>query len=291
MNLNSLQLLGLALVIVAVGGQAFVPGAMVYYSTVSPSMIIVPSNTTPNTPQYIPADNDFNCMVMLQGIQTGEVLNASVQISSWTGTAWSVIGTHALTYYQTVNGVLQYVYDFVAGGAGILYALSYAVVTIDVGSFTGIGYIQTAVLAGYFAINGVMVNSTSILRVSSPTLAITYTVTSTGLTGIALSGYIKVYNGSNYLIQTVQMTSPDIMNPKGNLTASYTLPGAGTYTLNGFISYSGTTYQQMSIVDSWGDINSAVQSASFSELYLIMGIAGVVFILVGARKKQASAKV
>jgi hypothetical protein len=291
MNLNNLQTLGLLLIVFSLGGQYFLPGATVYYATVAPTMTWLPSGTTPNTPFYLSAYNIYTCTAVLQGIQIGEILSASVQINQWSGTAWNLVGTYALSYQSGGNG-LGYTYGFTTGGPGLLYSLSYSVVTTDVGSFQGIGYIQTATLSGYFCIDGILANSTSTLRVTNPILSITYTATAPGIAAMSLTGYVNVLNGSasgNPQIQQITLTPPTITNPNGNLTANYTLPGPGTYILNGFITYSGTTTQQMSIIAPWLTLPGSSSQMSFSDIWITTSIFGVLFIVLGARKKKKQA--
>lgn len=282
MNLNSLQLIGLAMVVFAFGAQIFIPGAIVYYSTGTPAMQYYPQNTTPSSPQYVDAGATVSCDAVLSGIQPAEVQSATVQISQWSGSAWATIGTYQLTLYQQLITYIEYRYNYQVGNQGILYALSYLIQTTDVGSFTGIGYVQTASLTGYFSINGVTATSTSAIRVTNPSLSITYTITSSGVTTSSLSANVKLMNGTTQL-QTVNLS---VLNST-TLSGTCVLSGPGTYTLNGFITYGGQTTQQMSIVSVFGDGGGSVLSQmSFSDFYLIIGVFGVLFIVIGARKKK-----
>lgn len=289
MNLNGLQLLGLALVMLAVGGQALIPGSIVYYSSVAPSASFSPSGTTPNSPFYLQAYGTFTCMALLAGMQTAEVTNATVQISIWTGSVWNVVGTFTLTYVTTSMGILWYEYNFTMGASGNLYALSYLVQTIDVGSFSTVTYIATQTNLGYFCINGIFASNITTMRVSNPTLTFTYTVNASGVSYANFAVFIKVFNGSTQLTQ-VNLTPPVNGNPPANFTGSYTLPAQGTYTLNGYVTYNSATTQQMSIVAPWGDLSASLSEVSFSDFYLIMTIFGIAFILLGARKKKATEK-
>jgi hypothetical protein len=282
MNLNALQLLGICMIIFAFGAQTFLPGSVVYYSTVAPSASFSPAGTTPNTPLYLPANQQYVCTALTVGIQQAEILNATVQISSWTGSAWSIVGTYTLTYVGTLVGALDYQYSFTVGASGSLYALSYLIQTIDIGSFSGIGYVATQASAGFFAINGIQATSATTIRVTNPTLSFTYTVNATSVDYTNFVVFIKVFNGSTQLTQ-VNLAMPTLGN---NFTGSYTLPAPGTYILNGFVTYHGTTTQQMSIITPFGTLDSLGSSLSFSDFYLAVGLFGVFFVFLGARKKK-----
>jgi hypothetical protein len=295
MNLNNLQLLGLIMVVFAFGAQVLIPGAVVYYSTASVGVAFIPTGTTPNNPQYLPAGWVAPAQMMIQGISQAEILNASVQISKWSGSVWNLVGTYIMSYNGMLQGTpfMEYQYLFTTSTTpATLYAYSYSLSTTDAGSFTGIGYYQTATLSGYFSINGQQVTNTSFLKVSSPTLSLTYTVTASGITpqNGPLVVTVKIFNGTQTATQLSSVTlTADMANYADmNMTGSYTLPGQGTYTLQGFVAYAGTNYEQMSILGSWGDLTNGINSMSFSDYYLIVGIFGVLFIIIGARKKKAT---
>jgi len=289
MNLNIFQLLGLAMVIFAFGAQVFIPGSVVYYSTVSSSVSFIPnaSTTSPNNPLQYPASSPyFPAQAVLSGISQLEVLNVSVQISQWSGSVWNLIGTYPLSYGTTTGASLVYGYLFAPlGSPGSLYAFSFSVVTTDLGSFAGIGYIQIATLSGYFSINGFPATNTTFLRVSNPLLTFTYNITQTGFSSGSITPYVIVKNGTTQLAQ-VTMAFQSLNNGYFIYSATYTLPSSGTYTMSGFVTYGSQTYQQMNIVSDWGSAN--LTSMSFTDIYVVIGLFGVAFIFLGARKKKES---
>jgi hypothetical protein len=294
MNLNSLQLLGLIMVIFAFGANIFLPGSVVYYSTTQPTVQFAGvGSTNPNSPALGPCGQQTFASALINEISQTEILNASFQISQWSGSVWTILTTTPMTYALTLPNGAGMIYrgPYTLGSTpGILYAISYSLVTTDVGSFSGIGYVQSANLQGYFSINGNIATSNSFIRVSSPTLSLNFTVNST-VTAFAQSGsivaYINVLDSSGNLIQKVTL-SPNMHDySDNNLTASFTLPNQGSYTLNGYVTYGGSTTEQMSIVGLFGTSGS-VSEMSLSDYYWIVGLFGVIFIVLGARQKKKS---
>lgn len=274
------------MIIFAFGAQIFIPGAIVYYSTVAPAATFTPSNTSPNSPYYLQSYGTYTCTAMLAGLQQAEVSSVTVQISIWTGSAWNTLNTYALSYVNYAIGILWYNYNFTVGPSGSLYALSYLVQTTDAGSFNGITYIATQGNLGYFCINGIPCSTITTMRVTNPTLALTYIVNVSAINYANIAVYVNVLNGSTLLSQ-VNLTPPTNGQTPATFTGSYTLPAPATYILNGYVTYNGATTQQMSIIDSFGAISQSVKNeVSFTDFYLAIGFFGCIFILVGARKKK-----
>jgi hypothetical protein len=287
MNLNAMQILGLGMIVFAFGMQVFVPGAVVYYSSVAPSASFTPAGTSPNSPYYLQSGQTYTCTAVIAGIQPAELSSVTVQISIWTGSAWNLLGTYTLAYMNTIVGLIYYGYNFTTGASpGSLYALSYLVQTTDVGSFSGMGYIGTQNNLGYFCINGVMSSNITTMHVTNPLLTFTYTVNVSGINYANIAVFIKVLNGSTLLTQ-VNLTPPTNGQTPANFTGSYMLPTSGTYVLNGYVTYNGATTQQMSIVDSFGDLSQQLTSTiSLTDFYLVIGLFGCLFIFLGARQKK-----
>lgn len=289
LNLSPLQAIGLLMIVFALGANEFIPGAVVYYSTTQPTVIFEggQGTTSPNNPGVV-APNSVNMItVSTQGISQSEILNNSVQISMWTGSAWTVIQTSPLTYRVTdPNGNSFYQVSFTFGTAGTLYALSFALTTSDLGSFHDIGYVETQVLNGYFLINGQVISNTTVLRVSDPTLAFTYNVTTSGITGANLRVVINILaNGTQIGTITLPGSGSSTV-----LTGSYTLPAQGQYTIQGFVTFDSVTYQQMDIMGYFGISTGSSTQLSFSDYYFIVAIFGLVFVVLGARQKKKKEK-
>lgn len=295
MNMNSLQLLGLIMVIFAFGANIFLPGSVVYYSTTNPSVTFAGvGSTTPNSPALAVVNQQTYAQAFVQGITQAEILNASFQFSQWNGNSWILISTVPLTYLANIGGADLYRGPYTLGATpGLLYAISYSVVTTDVGSFTGLAYVETANLQGYFSINGISATTNTFLRVTSPTLSLNFTLFPNE-TSFAQSGqivaYVNVLDAYGNLLQKVTL-NPNMQNYADyNLTASYTLPSQGSYTLNGYVTYGGSTTEQMSIVGILGNSGASISEMGLSDYYWIVGLFGVVFIVLGARRKKKESK-
>ena len=273
MNLNHLQVIGLLMIIIAIFAGTFLPGTVVYYSTSNPTVTFLGvGSTTPNSPALSYCNLQTYAQAFVQGISRSEVLNASFQFSQWTGSSWTLLQTVPMTYTITIGGADLWRGPFTLGSTpGLLYAISYALVTQDLGSYSGIGYVETANLTGYFTINGQLATQNSFIRVSSPTLTLTYVVTST-VAGFAQSGQLSVY--------------VNVQTGNGTLIQKVTLPAEGSYTLNGFVTYGGQTAQEMSILGAYGN-GEGTNTTPLSDFYIIIGVFGAIFFLLGTRQAKA----
>jgi hypothetical protein len=294
MNLNHLQIIGLIMIIIAIFSGTFLPGTVVYYSSSNPTVTFGGvGSTTPNSPALSYCNLQTYAQAFVSGISRSEVLNASFQFSEWTGSSWTLLQTVPMTYTITLSGTDLYRGPYTLGATpGLLYAISYAFVTSDAGTFAGLAYVETANLTGYFTINGQLATQNSFIRVSSPTLTLTYTVTST-IASFAQSGqvvaYVNVMDSKGNLIQKVTLPA-DMQNyADTNLTATFTLPSEGSYTLNGFVTYGGQTAQQMSLLGSYGNASGAT-TTPLSEFYFIIGLFGAIFFILGTRQQTKAQK-
>jgi hypothetical protein len=271
----------------------FTTGSVVEYSSGSSASVMFGGvgQTTPNSPALGYCNQQTFATAITTGLATIEVLNASFQLSEWTGSSWTLLSTTPLSFVHALSPT-QNVYQgpyTLGASVGILYAISYAMVTSDQGSFTGLAYIETGNLTGYFAINGEQVTPTSVVRVSTPTLTLTYTVT-TGTSwaqGGEITAYMNVLDSNGNLLQKITL-SPDMQNyADENLTGSYTLPGFGTYTLNGYVTYGGQTQLGMTIVEEYGSGESS-NSIPLSDFYYVIGLFGLVFFVIGSLTKKST---
>jgi hypothetical protein len=282
-KMNSLQLVGLILILSALGGNFLFPGTIVTYSTGTAGAVYWPGMTTPNSPYYVKPNSTVYPTITLENLSPSDIRGISVQISAWTGSAWNPVETINLA--QVVNTIFQT--SFQVGNSGTLYALSYAFGTVSSGSFTDLEYIKTASLSGYFSINGQEVDTTSTLTVSNPALSLTYTLTGGQVLQSQVTTYVQLLNGTSQL-QQVTLT-PSTTN-SALFTGSITLPAPGTYQLNGYVTYAGSTTLQMSILAPWGTGLGISRYVDLSTAYWTMGIVGVVFVALGSRKQKKKAK-
>jgi hypothetical protein len=292
-KLNNLQTLGLILLASALLLFVFTTGSVVQYSSGSNASVTFGGvgQTTPNSPTIGYCNLQTFATAITTGISTSEVLNASFQLSEWTGSSWTLLSTTPLSFVHALSPTQNIYQGSYALGAspGILYAISYAMVTSDVGTFTGLAYVETGNLTGYFAINGQTVTPTSVVRVSNPTLILTYTVT-TGTAwaqGGQITSYVNVMDSNGNTLQKVTL-SADMQNyADENLTGSYTLPAQGTYTLNGYVTYGGKTQLGMSIIEEYGSAGE-VNSIPLADFYYVIGFFGLVFFVIGSLTKKTS---
>jgi len=142
----------------------------------------------------------------------------------------------------------------VPSGLGELYRFSWTVQIKDssgndYGTQTKTTYAKTADIEpdGVFKINGKDASQISGIVILNPELTLQFSpVKNTDkITAVRL----EVVQGSTS-VATVKLAKQTSADYKG----SYTLPGYGTYELNGYIDWiEGTPIQKMSIVMSWGE--------------------------------------
>jgi hypothetical protein len=144
---------------------------------------------------------------------------------------------------------------------------------------------------GYFAINGIVANNSTFLRVMNPTLTLTYAVNSPGITysGSGLTAYVNVMNGSTQIASIALTPDSSTFNSSEpwiwNLTASYTLPAMGTYTLLGFVTNAGKTEQEMSVVAPFGASTFRVDPTSLVLVLVVVVIVALLGLSVGNKKR------
>jgi len=166
----------------------------------------------------------------------------------------------------------------VPSGVGVVYTLTWTAIVRDnncneVGRATTTTYAKTADVEpdGVFYINDKDASQTTTHIVLNPTLSLKFTATKNG--DKISSVYVEVWKGGTK-VSTVTLTGA---NP--TWTASYTLPGPGTYTLKGYYTWTGssTPIQKMSIIANWeqGELPTPWP-------FSITQIAGVGLIIVGA---------
>jgi hypothetical protein len=140
----------------------------------------------------------------------------------------------------------------VPSGVGVTYTLKWTAIIRDnnrneVGRASATTYAKTADVEpdGVFYINDKDASQITTHVVVDPNLKLKFSATKNG--DKISSVYVDVLKGGTK-ITTVTLTGS---NP--TWTATYTLPGAGTYTLNGYYTWTGSAapIQKMSIMINW----------------------------------------
>jgi len=222
--------------------------ATVIYDGTPPTITIwAPSGTqtspTPYTPgQAIP--------IMVGAYDTGTGIDSAIcEISSVAGDSYS--NTLTLVYSDTMANYGDiYVYNGftipnLSSGTKLKFLFK---VTDKNGNLaTQDAYVLVGVPDGYFTINGQRADTTTVMKVTSPTLNFEFTATNLGSQIVKVT--VTIHKGNQYLAQVVLTeTAAD-----KTWTGSYTLPSEGTYTVRGYLYVSETGgYQKMAILTEWG---------------------------------------
>ncbi len=168
------------------------------------------------------------------GVQVG---NDLCSVSVWQR-SWNVPNTNGVTYTFTWSVDVK-------DASGL-----------DYGTQTLVTYGKTPLSEpdGMFKINGKDASQTSALVVLSPTLDLSF-VPSKNPEKIT-SVTVKVTKGSALLTSFSLTKQSD-----GAYTGSFTLPGYGTYELDGYVNWSGgNPLQKMSLVANWESPGATLQS-------------------------------
>jgi len=126
---------------------------------------------------------------------------------------------------------------------------------------------------GTFSVNGQVATQTSGIVILNPTLTLTFVPSKSAdkITGVT----VAVLKGS-----TTQSTVTLVKQSDGSYLASYTLPGYGSYTLNGYIAWSGgTPLQKMSLVATYGESVTGYQ-IGINQIIGIISLAAGIFLAV-----------
>ena len=206
----------------------------------------------------------------------------------WKYDTWTVQVTIAETG-QTVKLSLQGMHDNIEGRYKVLYySASWKVPNEDMKTYTFNWLVilrdenneeyaraTTTTYAkalstspdGVFYINGKQVDPQTVLIVLEPTLKITFKPTKypEKITDVK----VEVRRGDQTLITTLHLTKSG-----GQYEATYTLPGAGTYRLDGWMTYRGAEsvsvdIKKMSIAVSWGEEESKQQPFRLNALQIV----------------------
>jgi len=240
--------------------------AVIYYSSGTPYCSGWGSHDSAN-PMQIPGGTTYDQLALVvKGVQPAEVTSATLTING--GAAITL--TYS-AYYSTELALTYLSPPWTSGSEGVTYTMVWKVQTSTVGTLTDTTYLKVAAAEGYFTINGVKADTSTAMRVTSPTLTLGFYITSSVLTTSSFSEvYVQVYKGTTYL-ETVRLTA---LAPK-NFTGTYTLPSTGTYTLNGYVSYAGKAIQKMSIVAPYGAGETPIIPFSVSSLQWMLGLSGL----------------
>jgi len=173
---------------------------------------------------------------------------ATCEVSSVGGTSFSALLT--LTYKSAYAGVKEYssswtVPTTLSDGTKLKFYFKMTDVSGNVGDKTAYGLV--GVPDGYFEINSLRCDQTTVIGVKTAALDFRFTATRGGSSIFQV--YLAVYDPSGTLIANVDLTET---TPDQTWTGSYTLPSEGKYTVNGFFKDStGLSYQRLQILLDW----------------------------------------
>jgi len=171
-------------------------------------------------------------------------------------------------------------------GDGVTYKFSWSLdlkdsAGVDYGTQTSTTYGATPLAQpdGTFSVNGKVASQTSGLVVLSPSLTLSFVPTKNPdkISGVT----VDVLKGS-----TKQTTVTLAKQSDSTYSAGYTLPSYGTYTLNGYIAWSGgNPLQKMSLVATWGSNgNLTGNPIGINQIIGVISMAAGAFLVVWKRK-------
>jgi len=260
-----------------------IPLATVIYYT-PPSLSYPYPGGAASSPTSLPVGTAISLKVTAtDAVDPSTQLTCTVQMTTYSGSAYD-FGVKSMSVV-TSSGVYQYhAYDywFVPDLEGTTIKFHFTVTNTGGVSTTLDTYGSIGDPTGDFYINGNKVTSSSIVKVTSPTL--TLMVSLTGLQSYVTGVEVDIVQGSA-ILKTFKSSSGDFSVSGSDYSASYTLPSGGTYTISALI-YTSAKPQGISLAMLGLELDSVISTEGGGLLGLILSrlnaLSGIGFIAIGA---------
>jgi len=258
-----------------------IPLATVIYYTPPSLSYPYPGGTT-SSPTSLPVGTVISIKVTAtDAVDPSTQLTCTVQMTTYSGSTYDS-GIKSMSVV-TSSGVYQYhAYDWnIPNVEGTTIKFHFTVTNTGGVSTTLDTYGSIGDPTGDFYINGNKVTSSSVVKVTSPSLTLKVSLTSlqSYVTGVE----IDVVQGSTTL-KTFKSSSGDFSLSGNDYSASYTLPSGGTYTISALI-YTSAKPQGISLAMLGLELNSGISTEGGGLLGLILArlnaLTGVGFIAIG----------
>jgi len=275
----TLTLIGLLLPIVGYSVPSLL--AVVVYDSTPPSI----QGTNPSGSDTTPTPlTPGQSIVVSMAVVEANPDKATCDISSVAGTGYSMSLT--LTYKSAYAGVKEYstswtVPSTLADGTKLKFYFKMTDIAGNVGDKTAYGLV--GVPDGYFEINGIRVDQTTVIGVKTASLSFRFIATKGG-SSITMV-YVAVYDSAGTKLSDINLaeTTTDQI-----WTGSYVLPGEGKYTINGFFKDpTGASYQRMQLLLDWTS-GPTFTVPTLSELFNILTMVGLAITLVSLGIEKAT---
>jgi len=281
--LSGIKVFGLALIMFGMLLLTnVIPLATVIYYT-APSFSYPYPGGTASSPTSLPVGTVISIKVTAtDAVDPSTQLTCTVQVTTYSGSTYDS-GAKSMSVV-TSSGVYQYhAYDWtVPNLEGTTIKFHFVVTNTGGVSTTLDTYGSIGDPTGDFYINGNKVTSSSVVKVTSPTLTLKVSLTSlqSYVTGVE----IDVVQGSTTL-KAFKSSSGDFSVSGNDYSASYTLPSGGTYTIKALI-YTDVKTQGISLAVLGLSLNSGISTEGGGLLGLILSrlntLSGVGLIAIGA---------
>ena len=258
-----------------------IPLATVIYYTPPSLSYPYPGGAT-SSPTSLPVGTVISIKVTAtDAVDPSTQLTCTVQMTTYSGSTYDS-GIKSMSVV-TSSGVYQYhAYDWnIPNVEGTTIKFHFTVTNTGGVSTTLDTYGSIGDPTGDFYINGNKVTSSSVVKVTSPSLTLKVSLTSlqSYVTGVE----IDVVQGSTTL-KTFKSSSGDFSLSGNDYSASYTLPSGGTYTISALI-YTSAKPQGISLAMLGLELNSGISTEGGGLLGLILArlnaLTGVGFIAIG----------
>ena len=263
----TLTLIGLLLPIVGFSVPSLL--AVVVYDSTPPSI----QGTNPSGSDTTPTPLTLGqSIVVSMAVVEANPDKATCDISSVAGSTYSTSLT--LTYKTAYAGVKEYstswtVPSTLADGTKLKFYFKMTDIAGNVGDKTAYGLV--GVPNGYFEINGIRADQTTVIGVKTPSLTFRFVATK-GASSITMV-YVAVYDSTGTKLSDVDLA--DVSGVKEIWSGSYVLPYEGKFTINGYFKDStGISYQRLNLMLDWTS-GPTFMIPTLSELFNIVTLLGV----------------
>jgi hypothetical protein len=265
---NALQKLGAIMIILGIVlpflGIALPSLATVYYYPPPSIGYTCPSSTSSSSPDSAMVAQSYKFIAYV----SAEAGVKSVTVDVYRASDNARLGLFTLNLATDVYGNDYYMYLWTLPNTpGLLKCVFTAVDKIDQTS-SKTTFLNVAYATGDFYINDQKVSESSVLKVSSPELRIKFVPADSSSASAITKVFIDVKKDGAYTTTLYPTKGSD-----GTWSITYTLPGYGTYTLDGFFEVGGSRFKKMELTIPFGTETLNIPDVrKFINVFTVFGI-------------------